>query len=104
MKSNISHFWENTYEKVPLYLRLAAVDAYFIEENENKYLVFAMTENNKNVFGLYKKLWIKIKKQIKTINSGECNSIESIKYKNDFMKIRVDSNDDDLPFDLFYKC
>ena len=28
--------WENSYEKVPLYLRLAAVDAYFIEENENK--------------------------------------------------------------------
>ena len=47
-----------------------------------------MTENNR-VLELYKKLWNRINKQIKTINSGE-----SIKYKNDFMKIRVDSNDD----------
>ena len=39
----------------------------------------------------YKKLWSKIKKQIKAISSGE-----SIKYKNDFMKIRLDP-DDDLP-------
>ena len=42
-----------------------------------------MTENNKEVLELYKKLWSEIKKQIKAINSGE-----SIKYKNDFMKIR----------------
>ena len=34
---------------------------------------------------LYKKFWSEIKKQIKAINSGE-----SIKYKNDFMKIRLD--------------
>ena len=39
----------------------------------------------------YKKLWSEIKKQIKSINSGECNSIELIKYKNDFMKIRLDN-------------
>ena len=31
---------------------------------------------------LYKRLWSKIRKQIQTKNSGE-----SIKYKNDFMKI-----------------
>ena len=47
------------------------VDAYTIEENENKYLIFALTENN-----------IKV-------NSGE-----SIKYKKDPMKIRLDSYDD----------
>ena len=58
-------------------------------KNENKYLVFALTENNKDVLELYKKLWSKIKKQIKAINSGE-----SIKYKNNFMKIRLDSYDD----------
>ena len=40
----------------------------------------------------YKKLWSKIKKQIKAINSGK-----KIKYKNDFMKIRFDSFDGDLP-------
>ena len=48
-----------------------------------------MRENNKKVLELYKKLWSEIKKQIKAINSGE-----SIKYKNAFMKIRLDSYDD----------
>ena len=47
-----------------------------------------MTENNKNFLELYKKLWGRIKKQIKTINSGK-----PIKYKTDFMKIRLDSYD-----------
>ena len=41
---------------------------------------------------LNKKLWSEIKKQIKAINS-----CKSIKYKNDFMKIKFDSYDD-LPF------
>ena len=51
-----------------------------------------MTENNKEVLDAYKKPWSKIKKQIKSI----CG--KSIKYKNDFMKIRLDSYDD-LPLD-----
>ena len=62
-------------------------DSYIIEENRNKY--FALTEDSKKVLELYKKLCSEIKKQIKTINSGE-----SIKYKNDFMKTRFDSYDD----------
>ena len=36
----------------------------------------------------HKKLWSNIKKQVKTINSGK-----SIKYRKDFMKIRLDSYD-----------
>ena len=44
------------------------------------------------MLGIYKKLWSEIKKQIKAINGGE-----SIKCKKDFMKIRLDSYDDDLP-------
>ena len=81
-----------------LCLRFSDVDVYFIEVNENKYLVFALTENNKEVLELYKELWSKIKKQIKTINSGE-----SIKYKNDLTKIRLDSYDN-LPLNkiLFF--
>ena len=35
------------YEKVPLCLRFADVDAYFVEENEKEYLVLVLTENNK---------------------------------------------------------
>ena len=80
---------QNIDKEVPLCLSFDAADAYIIEENENKYLVFALTENNKEVLELYKKPWSTIKKQIKAINSGE-----SIKYNNDFMKIRLDSYDD----------
>ena len=32
------------------------VDTYVIEENENKYLIFALTESNKEVLDAYKKL------------------------------------------------
>ena len=64
-----------------------------IEKNESKYLIFPLTENNKEELGLYKKLWSEIKKQIKGINSGK-----SIKYKNNFMKIRLDSYND-LPLE-----
>ena len=45
---------------------------------------------------LYKKLWSEIKKKIKSINSGE-----SIKYKNHFMKIILDSCDD-LPLNKIF--
>ena len=38
---------QNIGEEVPLCLRFTDVDAYFIEENENKYLLFALTEHNK---------------------------------------------------------
>ena len=62
---------QNIDKKVPLCLIFSDVDAYIIEENENKYLIFALAENNKDVLELYKKLWSKIKKQIKTINSGK---------------------------------
>ena len=49
-----------------------------------------MTENNKEeVLEQYKKLCSEIKKQVKTINNGK-----SIKYKNNFVKMKVDSNDD----------
>ena len=82
---------------IPLCLSLSDLDAYVIEENEmkneneneNKYLIFALTENNKEVLELYKTFWSEIKKQIKATNSGG-----SIKYKTDFMKVRLDSYDD----------
>ena len=60
-------------------------DAYIIEENKTNYLIFALTENNRKMLEMYKKLWSKIKKQIKcnsieAINILECNSINSIIY------------------------
>ena len=42
--------------EVSLCLRFSNLDVFFIEVNENKYLVFALTENNKEVLKLYKKL------------------------------------------------
>ena len=38
------------------------VDAYIIEENENKNLIFALAKNNKEVLELYRKLWSETKK------------------------------------------
>ena len=90
---------QNIDREIPLCLSFNNVDAYIIEENQNKYLIFALTGNNKEELDLYRKLWSDIEKQIKAINSGECNyikrnSIEPIKYKKDFMKTRLDSHDD----------
>ena len=44
------------------FLSFSDVDAYIIEENENKYLILALTEDNKDVLQPYRKLWSKIKK------------------------------------------
>ena len=48
---------QNTDKKIPLCLSFSDVDAYIIEEIENKYLIIALTEDNKEVLELYKKLW-----------------------------------------------
>ena len=47
-----------------------------------------MTENNKEVLEPYKKLGSEIENQIKTTNGGK-----PIKYKNHFVKFKLDSND-----------
>ena len=55
--------WDNIYQKIPICLSFTDLDAYFVEENQNKDLIFALTENNrKEVLEPYKKLWNKIKK------------------------------------------
>ena len=47
---------QNIDSEVPLCLSFSYVDAYIIEENGNKYLIFALTENNKKVLQLKYKL------------------------------------------------
>ena len=47
---------QNIDREIPLCLSFSNVDACIIEENENEYLIFALTENNKEVLELYKKL------------------------------------------------
>ena len=65
MKSNISQckvlIIRILIKKIPLCLSFSDVDAYIIGENENKYLIFALEQNNKEVLDAYKKLWSKIK-------------------------------------------
>ena len=55
---------QNIDREIPLCLSVSDVDPCIIEENENKYLVFALTDNGKEVSELYKKLWSKIKKRL----------------------------------------
>ena len=49
------------YEKInsvnPLYLIIGEVDGYIEENNGNKYLTFASTDQNKKVLEKYTKLW-----------------------------------------------
>ena len=88
MKS-INHGNINT-ENLPYHI-FNNVDKYTEGSNEDKYLVFAFRDKNKEVLKKHIKLWNEIKNQIKTINGDE-----PIEYKKDFMKIRFES-DDDLP-------
>ena len=50
-------------KETPLCFSFRDADACITEENENKYLIFVLTENNKEVLDVYKKLWSKIKKK-----------------------------------------
>ena len=82
----------NNDSESPLYLIFINVDGYIIKEsNRDKYLIFVSTNQNKKVLEKYTKRWNEIKIQIETINGGKL-----IKYKEHFMKIRFDS-DNDLP-------
>ena len=53
--------------------------------------MFASTNKNKKVLKKYTDVWNEINNQIETQNGGK-----SIKYKKDLMKIRFDSDDNDL--------
>ena len=82
----------NNDSESPLYLIFSNVDGCIIKEsNRDKYLIFVSTNQNKKVLEKYTKRWNEIKIQIETINGGKL-----IKYKEHFMKIRFES-DNDLP-------
>ena len=78
----------NIHNVNPLYLTFGEADGYTEEKNGNKYLAFASSDKNKEVFKKYAELWDEIKYLIKTINGGK--SGENGK---DFMKIKFDSDD-----------
>ena len=53
-KQNIAdHYLDN---ELPLCFSFSDIRAHIIEETKNKYLVFALTENNKEELEMYKKL------------------------------------------------
>ena len=65
---------------------------YIEEKNENKYLVFEFTDENKEVFKNYAELWNGIKSDIETISGGKAGECGK-----ELMKIKF-SSDDNLPF------
>ena len=65
---------------------------YIEEKNENKYLVFEFTDENKEVFKNYAELWNGIKNDIETISGGKAGE-----YGKELMKIKF-SSDDNLLF------
>ena len=56
---------------------------------KDKSLIFAFTDMNNEVLETYIELWNEIKNQIETINDDK-----PVKYKRDFMKIRLESDED----------
>ena len=72
-----------------LYLIANNVDEYTEENNEDKYLIFASTDKNKEALENYTGLWDEIKNHIEAINGDK-----PIKYGRDFMKIKFESHND----------
>ena len=83
--------YENITSVSTLYLIINDVDVYIEENDKNKYLSFASTNDNKEVLKKYIKLWDEVKYHIQTINDDEFSE-----YGKDYMKIKFDS-DDNLP-------
>ena len=89
--------YENITSVNPLYLIINNVDGYIEENDKNKYLSFASTDNNKEVLKKYIKLWDEVKYHIQTINDDEFGE-----YGKDYMKIKFYS-DDNLPLNKILK-
>ena len=88
-------YFKNLDGSNSLYLVFNNVDAYVEynstkENNEDKYLVFALTNNDKEALENYTELWNEVKDQIEMISDKKPKL-------NDFMKINFKS-DDNLPF------
>ena len=82
--------YENISSKNPLYLFVNHANGYIEEKNESKYSIFDSTDENKELLKKYSDVWNRIKNKIEAISSGKCD------YEKDFMKIKLNS-DDDLP-------
>ena len=56
---------ENIYSVNPLYLCISHASRYIEEENENKYLLFDSTDENKELLRKYNDAWNGIKNKLK---------------------------------------
>ena len=74
----------------PLYLRIDKANGYVKEINEDKYLVFDVTYENKKLLKRYDDVFNGIMDKIKKIDD------DWLEYSKDYMKIRF-SSDDNLP-------
>ena len=82
-------YFKNLNSKNSLYLAFNNVDGYIEENNEDKYLIFALTDKNKEALENYTELWDETKDQIELISGNK-----PIKYEKDFRKIKFESDDD----------
>ena len=73
--------FENIYGVNPLYLIISHANGYVEQKNENKYLIFDTTDENKELLKKFNDAWSRIKNKINSISSGECD------YEKDYMKI-----------------
>ena len=56
--------YESIYSSNPLYLRVNHANGYIEEKNENKYLIFDSTDENKDLLKKYNDFWNVIKNKI----------------------------------------
>ena len=73
-----------------MYLSVDHASGYIEEKGVNKSLIFDSTDENKELLKKCNDFWSGIKDKIEAISSGESD------YEKDFMKIKLNS-DDDLP-------
>ena len=78
---------ENINRVNPLYLRITYADGYIEEINENKYLIFDSTGENKELLKKYNDVFNGIRDTIKEVCSDKCD------YEKDYMKIKFNSDD-----------
>ena len=57
--------YENIHSVNPLYLMIGEVDGHIEEKNENKYLVFDSTDENREVLEKYTELWDGIRTKLR---------------------------------------
>ena len=78
-------------QSIILHSIIKEFEGYVEENNENKYLTIALTDNNNQVLADYAKVRKGILEQIKKINNGKIKE-----WGKEYMKIRFNS-DDDIP-------